>query len=39
MKNFIKNFYETVNVPDTLNTAILELDGAHTIVLVPGAAV
>ena len=36
MKNFIKNFYETVKVPEIVNLATLAPQGTAVIVLVPG---
>ena len=37
MKNFIKNFYETVKVPETVNVATLHPPGVVVVELVPGA--
>ena len=36
MKNFIKNFYETVKVPEAVNVAILSPPGCVANKFVPG---
>jgi hypothetical protein len=39
IKNFIKNFYETVKVPETVNVAVLHPPGVVAVELHPGVTV